>query len=115
MTTYPRSPPPIRGEADRRSRVTRDSGPLATEYDPLALAGCLPRMVLLTLREDHGAVRESGRYKIRPSARSKNLYLDRTPFTHAELREQVIEKQTDRLIERDIWKRPTSPDRRWPG
>jgi predicted amidohydrolase len=36
----------------------------------------------------------------------KNLYLDRAPFTHAEFREQVIEKQIDRMIERDIWKRP---------
>jgi predicted amidohydrolase len=36
----------------------------------------------------------------------KNLYLDRAPFTHAEFREQVIEKQIDRMIERDVWKRP---------
>jgi predicted amidohydrolase len=36
----------------------------------------------------------------------RNLYLDRAPFTHAEFREQVIERQIDRLIERDIWKRP---------
>jgi predicted amidohydrolase len=36
----------------------------------------------------------------------KNLYLDRAPFTHAEFREQVIEKQIEKLIEQDIWKRP---------
>jgi len=36
----------------------------------------------------------------------KNLYLDRAPFTHAELREQMIEKLVDRMIERDIWKLP---------
>ena len=39
----------------------------------------------------------------------KNLYLDRAPFTHAEFRAQVIEKQIDRLIERDIWKWPDLP------
>src|SRR5215213_9499702 len=38
----------------------------------------------------------------------KNLYLDRAPFTHAEFREQVIDKQIDRMVERDIWKRPDS-------
>ena len=36
----------------------------------------------------------------------KNLYLDRAPFTHAEFREQVIKKQIDKLIEREIWLRP---------
>jgi predicted amidohydrolase len=36
----------------------------------------------------------------------KNLYLERAPFTHAEFREEVIQKQVDKLIERDIWKRP---------
>ena len=36
----------------------------------------------------------------------KNLYLDRAPFTHAEFREQVIEKQIDTLVERDVWRRP---------
>ena len=36
----------------------------------------------------------------------KNLYLDRAPFTHAEFREQVIEKQIDLMIQRDVWKRP---------
>lgn len=35
----------------------------------------------------------------------KNLYLDRAPFTHKEFREQVIEKQIDKMIERDIWLR----------
>ena len=39
----------------------------------------------------------------------KNLYLDRAPFTHAEFKEQVIEKQIDRMIERDVWKRPDLP------
>lgn len=39
----------------------------------------------------------------------KNLYLDRAPFTHAEFREQVIEKQIDTMVERDIWKRPDLP------
>src|SRR5213082_2361339 len=33
----------------------------------------------------------------------KNLYLDRAPFTHKEFREQVIEKQIDQMIQRDIW------------
>ena len=37
----------------------------------------------------------------------KNLYLDRPPLTHAEFREQVIQKQIDVLIQRDIWRRPT--------
>ncbi len=35
----------------------------------------------------------------------KNLYMERSPFTHAEFRKEVIEKQIDRLIERDIWRR----------
>jgi predicted amidohydrolase len=35
----------------------------------------------------------------------KNLYLERAPFVHAEFRREVIEKQIDRLIERDIWRR----------
>jgi predicted amidohydrolase len=39
----------------------------------------------------------------------KNLYLDRAPFTHAEFRKQVIEKQIDLMHERDIWKRPDLP------
>ena len=36
----------------------------------------------------------------------KNLYLDRAPFTHAEFRKEVIERQIDLMIERDIWRRP---------
>jgi predicted amidohydrolase len=36
----------------------------------------------------------------------KNLYIERPPYTHAEFRQEVIEKQIDRLIERDIWRRP---------
>jgi predicted amidohydrolase len=35
----------------------------------------------------------------------KNLYLDRKPYTHAEFRQEVTEKQIERLIERDIWRR----------
>jgi len=36
----------------------------------------------------------------------KNLYIERPPFTHAEFRKEVIEKQIDRMIERDIRLRP---------
>jgi predicted amidohydrolase len=36
----------------------------------------------------------------------KNLYLDRAPMTHAEYREQVIERQIRLMHERDIWVRP---------
>src|SRR3954454_21603358 len=36
----------------------------------------------------------------------KNMYLDRAPFTHAEFREQVIAKQIETMIEREIWLRP---------
>jgi predicted amidohydrolase len=36
-----------------------------------------------------------------------NLYLERPPFTHAEYRQQVIDRQIDLLVERDIWRRPT--------
>jgi predicted amidohydrolase len=36
----------------------------------------------------------------------RNLYLDQAPFTHAEFKQQVIEKQIDKMIERDIWRRP---------
>lgn len=36
----------------------------------------------------------------------KNLYSDRAPFTHAEFREQVIQRQIDLLVERGIWRRP---------
>lgn len=35
----------------------------------------------------------------------KNLYIERPPFTHAEFRKEVIERQIDQLIERDIWRR----------
>ena len=37
----------------------------------------------------------------------KNLYIERQPFNHADYREQVIERQIERLIERDIWRRPS--------
>ncbi|MBV9356461.1 MAG: hydrolase [Chloroflexi bacterium] len=36
-----------------------------------------------------------------------NLYLEQAPFTHAEYRQQVIDRQIDLLVERDIWRRPT--------
>jgi predicted amidohydrolase len=36
----------------------------------------------------------------------KNLYLERAPYTHAEFREQVIDRQIARMVERGIWKRP---------
>ena len=36
----------------------------------------------------------------------KNLYLDRAPFTHADFRKEVIEKQIERLVQRDTWRRP---------
>ena len=36
----------------------------------------------------------------------KNLYLDRAPYTHAEYRAQVIDKQIELMHERDIWRRP---------
>ena len=39
----------------------------------------------------------------------KHLYLDGALFTHAEFREQVIERRIDRMIERDIWKHPDVP------
>ena len=35
----------------------------------------------------------------------KNLYLERRPYTHAEFREQVLERQIDLLVERGIWRR----------
>jgi predicted amidohydrolase len=38
----------------------------------------------------------------------KNLYIERPPFTHAEFRKEVIEKQIDLMIERDIWRRSNS-------
>ena len=34
------------------------------------------------------------------------LYLDRAPFTHAEFKREVIDKQIDLLVERDIWRKP---------
>jgi hypothetical protein len=37
----------------------------------------------------------------------KNLYLDRPPFTHAEFRQHIIDKQIELLVERDIWRRPS--------
>jgi predicted amidohydrolase len=36
----------------------------------------------------------------------KNLYLERAPFTHAEFRTQVIERQIALMHQRDIWVRP---------
>ncbi|HJY58992.1 MAG TPA: hypothetical protein VJ418_21660 [Streptosporangiaceae bacterium] len=36
----------------------------------------------------------------------KNLYLDRAPYTHAEYRREVIDKQIELMHERDIWRRP---------
>jgi predicted amidohydrolase len=36
----------------------------------------------------------------------KNLYLERAPFDHNEFRKEVIEKQIDQMIQRDIWRRP---------
>ena len=36
----------------------------------------------------------------------KNLYLERPPFTHAEFRQQVIERQIALMHERDIWRKP---------
>lgn len=36
----------------------------------------------------------------------KNLYLDRPPMTHAEFRENVIERQIELMVERGVWKRP---------
>jgi hypothetical protein len=38
----------------------------------------------------------------------KNLYLDRQPFTHAEFRTQVIDKQIALMHARDIWRKPNS-------
>jgi predicted amidohydrolase len=37
----------------------------------------------------------------------RNLSIERPPFTHAEFRKEVIDKQIDLLIERDIWRRPS--------
>ena len=37
---------------------------------------------------------------------AKNLYLERPPFTHAEFRSQVIERQIALMHDRDIWRRP---------
>ena len=36
----------------------------------------------------------------------KNLYLDRAPYTHAEYRREVTDKQIELMHERDIWRRP---------
>jgi predicted amidohydrolase len=36
-----------------------------------------------------------------------NLYVERPPFKHAEYRQEVIDRQIDLLVERDIWRRPT--------
>jgi hypothetical protein len=39
----------------------------------------------------------------------KNLYLERTPYTHAEYREQVTRRQVELLQERGIWSPPARP------
>jgi predicted amidohydrolase len=36
----------------------------------------------------------------------KNLYLDRAPYTHAEYRREVIDRQVRLMHERDIWAQP---------
>ena len=36
----------------------------------------------------------------------KNLYLERAPMTHAEFRTEVIERQIELMVEREIWRRP---------
>ena len=36
----------------------------------------------------------------------KNLYLDRAPYTHAEYRREVIDRQIELMHERDVWRRP---------
>ena len=36
-----------------------------------------------------------------------NLYIERPPLKHAEYRQEVIDRQIDLLVERDIWRRPT--------
>ena len=38
----------------------------------------------------------------------KNLYLDRAPYTHAEYRKAVIDKQVELMYERGIWVRPAT-------
>jgi len=42
----------------------------------------------------------------------KNLYLDRAPFTHAEFRAEVIDKQIALMHQRDIWRAPESAEAR---
>src|SRR4051812_22672782 len=44
----------------------------------------------------------------RDSVYPPNLYADRAPFTHAEFREQVIDKQIQLMVERGVW---VAPDR----
>ena len=36
----------------------------------------------------------------------KNLYAGRAPYTHEEFRREVIDRQIERMVERDIWRRP---------
>jgi hypothetical protein len=38
----------------------------------------------------------------------RNLYLDRSPYQHAEYREQVTRRQVELLQERGVWARPPS-------
>jgi hypothetical protein len=37
----------------------------------------------------------------------KNLYLDCAPYTHAEYRREVSDRQITHMVERDIWVRPS--------
>jgi predicted amidohydrolase len=37
----------------------------------------------------------------------KNLYLERPPYTHAEFRKEVIDRQIALMHDRDIWRRPS--------
>ncbi|WP_239028393.1 hypothetical protein [Pseudonocardia acidicola] len=36
----------------------------------------------------------------------KNLYAERAPYTHAEFREQVIERQIELMVSRGVWVDP---------
>ena len=42
----------------------------------------------------------------RDSVYPPHLYADRAPFTHAEFREQVIDKQIQLMVERGVWVAP---------
>jgi hypothetical protein len=45
----------------------------------------------------------------RESVYPPNLHAERAPFTHAEFREQVIDRQIQLMVERGVW---VAPDRR---